>query len=353
MSARPHGAGRAGGRRTTGDTPMSSTIDRSRIRALAALLALGAASAAAPFAHAQGGAPFPAKPVRIVVPFPAGGTTDILARLLAAELRQKWGQAVVVENKPGASGTIFSEQLAHLPPDGYTLMLTATHHVINPGLYRNLRYDTRNDFTPIAQVAVVPNVLVVHPSTPLGSVKELIDHARANPGKLNFGSSGTGGANHLSGELFKSMAGVDMVHIPYKGAAPALNDLLGGQIPVMFDSVPGVLQHIRAGKLRALGVTSRERAPTLPDVPTIDEAGLKGFEATAWFGLYAPRMPADFARRLGDDVLQVLQGARVRGQFTEQGAEPGRMTQPEFAAFVDAELAKWTRVIAEARVKID
>lgn len=322
------------------------------ILASAAVLA-GATAFMVPLAaHAQS---YPVRGVKIVVPFPPGGTTDILARLLANELTARWAQPVVVENRAGASGTIFSEQLARMPADGYTLMLTATHHVINPGLYRGaLKYNTRTDFTPIAQVAAVPNVLVVNPSFPAKTVQEMIQYAKANPGKVNFGSSGTGGANHLAGELFKSMAGVNMVHVPYKGAAPALNDLLGGQIPVMFDSVPGVLQHIRAGKLRALGVTSLRRTATLPDVPTLDEAGLKGFDATAWFGLYAPgNMPADLKQKLSTDVLQALQSPRVRPQFLEQGAEPGTMTQPQFAAFVDAELDKWSRVIVDANVKID
>jgi len=317
----------------------------------AATLGIVAAVAAPMAAQAQD---FPAQPVKIVVPFPAGGTTDILARLLAKELQERWGKPVVVDNRAGASGTIFSEQLARMPADGYTLMLTATHHVINPGLYKSLRYDTRTDFTPLALVAAVPNVLVVHPSFAPKSVQELVAHAKANSGKVNFGSAGTGGANHLSGELFKSLAGVDMVHVPYKGAAPALNDLLGGQIPMMFDSVPGVLQHIQSGKLRALGVTSLKRSPTLPDVPTLDEAGLRGFEATAWFGLYAPgRMQPQLREKIAGDVLQVLKGAAIRSQFASLGAEPGTLTQPQFAAFVDAELTKWVKVINDAHVKID
>jgi tripartite-type tricarboxylate transporter receptor subunit TctC len=316
----------------------------------AAALCLGALCAATQAASTQD---FPDHAVRLVVPFPAGGTTDILARLLGNALGAQWSQPVVVENKPGASGTIFSEQLARMPADGYTLMLTATHHVINPALYKNLRYDSRKDFTPIAQVAAVPNVLVVNPAFPAHTVAELIQYAKANPGKVNFGSAGTGGANHLSGELFKSMAGVNMVHIPYKGAAPALNDLLGGQIPVMFDSVPGVLQHIKAGKLRALAVTSLTRSPALPDVPTLDEAGVKGFEATAWFGLYAPgNMPADLTAKLSRDVLAALRSPEIRQQFALQGAEPGTMAQPQFARFVDAEMDKWAKVIADAHITI-
>ncbi|MBO1113504.1 tripartite tricarboxylate transporter substrate binding protein [Bordetella petrii] len=318
--------------------------------AAAATLAL--ATLLAPSAS-QAQPAYPARSVTLVVPFPPGGTTDILARLLANELGQQWKQTVVVENKPGASGTIFSEQLARSEPDGYTLMLTATHHVINPSLYKNLRYDTRKDFTPIAEVAAVPNVLVVNPSFPAQNVQQLIAYAKAHPGKVNFGSSGTGGANHLSGELFKSMAGIDMVHIPYKGAAPALNDLLGGQIPVMFDSVPGVLQHIQAGKLRALGVTSLKRSAALPDVPTLDEAGVKGFEAMAWFGLYAPgNMPPALSKQISTAVLAALQSPQIKQQFAKQGAEPGTMSQPEFASFVNTEIDKWAKVIADAHISI-
>ncbi|MCA0440784.1 tripartite tricarboxylate transporter substrate binding protein [Hydrogenophaga sp.] len=322
-----------------------------KARLTAAALGILCAAAAPLAAHAQD---FPTHPVKIVVPFPAGGTTDILARQLAKELGERWGKPVIVDNKAGASGTIFSEQLARMPPDGHTLMLTATHHVINPGLYKNLKYDTRTDFTPLAQVAAVPNVLVVHPSFPPKTVQQLVAYAKANPGKVNFGSSGTGGANHLSGELFKLMAGVEMVHVPYKGAATALTDLLGGQIPMMFDSVPGVLQHIQSGKLLALGVTSLKRSPALPNVPTIDEAGLKGFEATAWFGLYAPgRMDPKLREKLAGDVRQVLQSANIRSQFAALGAEPGSMTQAQFTSFVDAELTKWVKVISDANVKID
>ncbi|WP_338880120.1 tripartite tricarboxylate transporter substrate binding protein [Achromobacter veterisilvae] len=300
---------------------------------------------------------FPDHPVRLVVPFPPGGTTDILARMLSNALGTEWKQPVVVENKPGASGTIFSEQLARTPADGYTLMVTATHHVINPALYKNLRYDSRKDFTAVAQVAAVPNVLVINPDfaarNRINSVADLIAYAKANPGKVNFGSAGTGGANHLSGELFKSMTGVSMVHIPYKGAAPALNDLLGGQIPIMFDSVPGVLQHIKAGKLRALAVTSLTRSSALPDVPTLDEAGVKGFEATAWFGLYAPgNMDPKLLAKISGDVLAALRSPSIQEQFAQQGAMPGTMTQPEYARFVNAEMDKWAKVIDDAHITI-
>lgn len=297
---------------------------------------------------------YPSGPVKIVVPFPPGGTTDILARVLANELTKKWGQTVLVENKPGASGTIFSEQLTHMPADGYTLMVTATHHVINPSLYKNLKYNTRTDFTPISLVAGVPNVLVVNPAFPVNNVQELIVYAKANPGKVMFGSSGTGGANHLSGELFKAMAKIDMQHVPYKGAAPALNDLLGNQISVMFDSIPGVLSHIKAGKLRALGVTSLARSSALPNVPTISESGLKGFEALAWFGMYAPpQMSPELLKKISGDVLAVLQSPQVKNQFAEQGADSSNMTQAEYAKYVDAEITKWAKVISDANIKAE
>ena len=342
--------------------------DRLKIRALVALVvaaacaALAVAGVLAPVQAQTPGQPstpgaapgFPTQPVKIVVPFPPGGTTDILARQLANELTQMWRQPVLVENRAGASGTIFSGQLVRMAPDGHTLMLTATHHVINPGLYKTLKYDTRTDFTSIAQVAAVPNVLVVNPMFAARSAADLVTMARARPGEINFGSSGTGGANHLAGELFKSVAGIDMVHIAYKGAAPALNDLLGGQIPVMFDSVPGVLAQIQAGKLRALAVTSLTRSPVLPSVPTLDEEGFKGFDATAWFGLYGPpAMKADLLARIATDVRVALNSAQVKAAFEQQGAVPGTMTQPQFAAFVDAEITKWSKVINDAKIKVD
>jgi len=297
---------------------------------------------------------FPAEAVKIIVPFPPGGATDILARQVANELGLKWGVPVVVDNRSGASGMIGSEQLVQSRPDGYTLMVTATHHVINPSLYKNLKYDTRKDFTPIALIASVPNVLVVNPSLPVKSVQELIKYAKDHPGAISFGSTGTGGANHLAGELFKHATGIDIVHVPYRGEAPALNDLIGGHIPMMFDSLPGVIQHIRSGKLRALGVTSLKRASAAPDIPTIDESGVKGFDAIAWFGMYAPGgMPADLTRKISTDVLDVLRSPRIRTQFAAQGAEPGTLSQPEFVNFVNAEIAKWGKVIATANIKLN
>jgi tripartite-type tricarboxylate transporter receptor subunit TctC len=269
---------------------------------------------------------FPSQPIKIIVPFPPGGTTDILARELGNELAQKWGVPVVVDNRGGASGTIGSEQLVHSAPDGYTLMVTATHHVINPSLYKSLKYDTRRDFTPIALVAVVPNVLVVHPSLGVNSVQELIKRAKEQPGKINFGSTGPGGANHLAGELFKYTA----------------------------DSLPGVIQHIQSGRLKALAVTTVQRARAAPDIPTMQEAGVKDFEATAWFGLYAPaNMPAELTRKLSTDVLEALKSPRVQMQLRKQGAEPGTLGQPDFVKFVDSEMTRWNKVITTANITLN
>lgn len=294
---------------------------------------------------------YPARSVRILVPFPPGGTTDILAREVAAQASARWGQPVVVENKGGASGTIGSEQVKNAAPDGYSLLLTATHHVINPTLRKSLPYDTKRDFTSIALIATVPNVLVVHPAFPAQSVADLVRLAKEKPGSISFASTGIGGANHLSGELFKVMAGVDMVHVPYKGAAPAMNDLIAGHVPVMFDGLTGVVPQLSAGKLRALGVTTLRRVPAIPQVPTIDEAGVKGFEVTSWFGLYGPpNIPVGVVARLSSEMLAVLATAEIRERFARHGADPGTLSQPEFTRFVESEIDKWSRVIEQARI---
>jgi len=298
---------------------------------------------------------YPDRAVTIVVPFPAGGTTDILARQLGNALGNKWGVPVVIENKSGASGTIGSAYVARSAPDGYTLMVTATHHVINPTLLKKtIPYDTKKAFTSLAMVASVPNVLVVNKNFEPKTVQQLIDLAKKKPGELNFGSAGIGGANHLSGELFAHMAGIKLTHIPYRGAAPSLTDLLAGQIPMMFDSVPGVIAHIKSGDLRALGVTSAERVPQLPDVPTIAEAGVKGFEAIAMFGLYGPAgMPDDIVATISRDVSQVLAAPDLKKKFAELGATPGHMSQPEFAKYVNDEIDKWGAVIEAADIKLE
>jgi len=294
---------------------------------------------------------FPASSIRIVVPFPAGGTTDILARFVAQYLGDKLGVTAIVENRPGASGTIGSEMVAKSPNDGSVLLLTATHHVINASLYRKLPYDTQKDFSSIAIVASAPNALVVNKDFPAKTVADLIAMAKKEPGKLSFGSSGIGGANHLSGELFKQMAGVDIVHVPYKGAAPAMNDLIGGHIPIMFDTLPTVLPAAAAGTIRVLAVTSKERAASLPDAPTLDQSGVKGFEATAWFGLYMPQANGNAAyTKLVAAMKDILAAPATREKFATQGVEPGKLVGADFTKFVDAEITKWAGVVKTANV---
>ncbi len=291
------------------------------------------------------------KSMRIIVPFPAGGTTDILARYIAQELNAKYGISAIVDNRAGASGTVGSEVVARSPADGAVLLLTATHHVINPGLFRKLPYDTKTEFSPVALIATAPNALVVNKDFPVKDVAELIALAKKEPGKLSFGSAGTGGANHLSGELFKQMAGVDIVHVPYKGAAPAMNDLVAGHIPIMFDTLPTVIPNAMSGKLRVLAVTSTERAPSLPDVPTLDESGVKGFEATAWFGLYMPKAtdPAVYDR-LVTAVVKILEDPALAEKFASQGVAAGKLSGEAFRKFVDAEIEKWGTVVEAAKI---
>lgn len=298
-------------------------------------------------------AAYPEKPIRLVVPYTPGGVTDLLARAVGEKLGKSLGQSVVVDNRPGGGANIGADLVAKSPPDGYTLLMgSAATHAINSSLYRQIPYDHVKDFAPVTLVAKVPNILVVHPSVPAQSVKELIALAKAKPGQLNFGSSGSGGTIHLSGELFKSMAGIDMVHIPYKGSAPAVTDLLGGQIQVMFDS--SVIPYVNAGKLRALGVTSARRSSALPDVPTIAEAGLPGYEATAWFGILAPAgTPREIITKLNTEIVRALNDPEMQERLRSQGAEVAGNTPEEFAAFIKAETQKWAKVVKESGARVD
>jgi tripartite-type tricarboxylate transporter receptor subunit TctC len=323
------------------------------LRILAAATGIAALALALP-TGAQAPA-YPTKPVRIVVPFPAGGATDILARAVAQKLSDTWGQAFVVDNRPGAGGNIGSELVAKSAPDGYTLeMGTVGTHAINASLYAKMPYDHVKDFAPIILVAGVPNVLVVHPSVPVNSVQELVAYAKANPGKLNFASSGSGTSIHLSGELFKVMAGVQMTHVPYKGSAPALSDLLGGQVQLMFDNLPPSLPQIKAGKLRALGVTSVARAPALPDTPTIAESGLPGFDASSWFGLLAPAgTPPAVIAKLNTEIAKWLVTPEAREKLIAIGANIAGGTPEDFARHIQAETAKWAKVVKESGAKVD
>jgi tripartite-type tricarboxylate transporter receptor subunit TctC len=298
---------------------------------------------------------YPTKPIRLVVPFPPGGATDILARDVAQKLTEAWGQSVIVDNRPGAGGNIGSELVAKSAPDGYTLeMGTVGTHAINASLYAKMPYDHVKDFMPVILVAGVPNVLVVNPAVPANSVAELIAYAKANPGKLNFASSGNGTSIHLSGELFKVMAGVQITHIPYKGSAPALQDLLAGQVQMMFDNLPPSLPQIKAGKLRALAVTSLTRAPALPDVPTLSESGLPSFEASSWFGILVPAgTPAPIVTKLNAEIAKWLATPEAKEKLAKQGANAAGGTPDDFAKHIAAETAKWAKVVKESGAKID
>jgi len=283
-------------------------------------LAIITITAAMLFGSAGGASaqPFPTKPIRIIVPFPAGGTTDVFARMISQKLSENLKQQVLVDNRAGASGMIGTEMVVKAPPDGYTLMITATHHAINPSLYKKLPYDTLKDLVAITLVATSPNVLVAHPTFPPNTIQELIALARAKPGQLNFASTGIGGANHLSGELFKSMAGIDIVHIPYKGAAPAMNDLLAGHVSLMFDTIGIELPYVKAGKLKALAVTTAKRTTIAPDIPTIAESGLPGYEAVSWFGMYGPAgMPKEIFTRINTEVAKVLHSPDIQKRFID------------------------------------
>jgi len=320
----------------------------------AALFLLGvSAFALAAIAGAQAPA-YPTKPIRLVVPFPAGGATDILAREVAKHLTDAWGQSVVVDNRPGAGGNIGSELVAKAAPDGYTLeMGTVGTHAINASLYSKMPYDHVRDFVPVILVAGVPNVLEVNPALPVNSVQELIAYAKANPGKLNFASSGSGTSIHLSGELFKVMAGVQMTHVPYKGSAPALQDLIGGQVQLMFDNLPPSLPQIKAGKLRALAVTSSVRAPALPDVPTIAESGLPGFEASSWFGILAPAgTPPAIIAKVNAEVSKWLASPEGKEKLAGIGANAAGGSPEDFTRHIQAETAKWAKVVKESGAKV-
>ena len=322
-------------------------------RALLASAAVAAVTAAVP-AMAQAPA-YPNKPITIIVPFAAGGTTDILARLVGQYLGTELGQPVLVDNRVGAGGNIGGQLAARSAADGYTLFMgTVGTHAINQSLYSKMPFDPIKDFAPISRVANVPNLLVANPQQPFKNVKELIAYAKANPGKINFGSSGNGSSIHLSGELFKMMTKVDMIHVPYKGSAPAMNDLLGNQIAIMFDNMPSAIQHVRAGKLRPLAVTTAKRSPELPDVPTIAEAGVPGYEATSWFGLLAPaNTPAPIVDKIDAALMKVYKNPELLKKFADQGAEPVVETPAQFATFIKAETAKWGKVVKESGATVD
>ncbi|WP_407645021.1 Bug family tripartite tricarboxylate transporter substrate binding protein [Diaphorobacter caeni] len=298
---------------------------------------------------------FPNKPITIVVPFSAGGTTDILARVIAQDLGKQLGQSVVVDNRAGAGGNIGGALAARAPADGYTLFMgTVGTHAINEALYKKMPFNPGKDFQPLSRVANVPNLLVANPNQPFRTVPELIAYAKAHPGQVNFGSSGSGSSIHLSGELFKMMAKVDMVHVPYKGSAPAVTDLLGNQIAIMFDNMPSAISHVRAGKLRPIAVTTPKRSPELPDVPTIAEAGVPGYEATSWFGLFTTAgTPKPVVDKLSAALAKSLAAPAVRSKIKEQGGEVVSETPEQFAAFIKTEADKWAKVVKASGATAD
>lgn len=296
---------------------------------------------------------FPVKPIRMIVGVAPGGATDILARAVGARLSETFKQQVIVENRPGANHIIGGEITAKSPRDGYTIQMVPEGFVINASVYAKLPFDPLKDFSPIAIVANVPNILVVHPSLPVRTVKQFAAIARARPGQLSYGSSSVGSPSHMSGELFKVMAKVDYVHVPYKGQSLALVDLMGGHIQFLFPSIPSAVAHIRSGKLIPLGVTTKQRAGALPDVPTIDEAGIKGYEVSGWYGVIGPAgIPQPIVGRLNKAINDYLQAPDSRKQLSNEGADPRTGTPEEFGAAMAADLQKWAKVVAAAGIKI-
>lgn len=323
----------------------------SAISRLAACCVLSAAVAGAAVAQS-----FPTKPIKIVATFNPGGASDILARLIAPKLAERLGQPVLVENRAGAGGNLGSDYVAKSAPDGHTLVVGYIGtHAVNPTLYPNIPFDAVKDFAPVAFLASIPSALVVHPSVEAKSVAELISLAKARPGRLNYGSGGSGTAPHLAAELFKTMTNVDMVHIPYKGSGPAVTDLLGGQISLMFNTMIQTIPHVQSGKLRALAVTSAKRSQAMPELPTLAESGLPGYEMVGWFGLLAPAgTPRDVVMKLNKEVNEILNLPDVKERLAALGSEPTDITTPEqFGNYIKTEIAKWAKVIKASGMKVE
>ena len=327
---------------------------------LVSLLA-AAAVATSSYAEAQSGqsakaraGKFPAKPVRIVIGLAPGGATDIVARALAQKLTENLGQPVIVDNRAGAAGSIAAALVAKSPADGYTLLIVSSSYAINPGLYNDLPFDPVRDLAPITLIAEAPFLLVVNPALPAATVKELIALAKAQPSALNYSSGGNGTSGHLAGELFKSLAGVTMTHVPYKGAGPATVDVIAGQIQMTFASVVSALPHVKANRLRALGVTSEKRSSALPSVPTISEAGVKGYRTGSWYGVLAPAgTPADIVGTLNAEFAKVMQQPDMKARMAGEGAEPIAGTPAQFAAYLEVEIRKWAKIIRESGIRGD
>ncbi len=323
---------------------------RRRIIAAATLIS---AAGMLPFGAAIGADDFPSRPVTFVVPFPPGGPVDVSARLSTQPLDALWSKAAVVDNRAGAGGIVGAQVVAKAAPDGYNYLFASIHHTVLPSLRTDLTYDIEKDFVPVAMIGTFPIFLVVHPSVPVNSVAELIDYAKKNPGKLSFGSSGTGGGTHLAGELFNSMAGTSILHVPYRGSAPAMADLLGGQVQVMFADGPSAVPHVASGKVRALGVGYTEPSRMLPDVPTI-AASVPGYEAYSWTGVVAPAgTPADIVKKVNADLTKIISDPAVAERMLKAGTEVKPGTPEEFGQFISAEIAKWGAVIKQANITIE
>ncbi|MBI4207841.1 MAG: tripartite tricarboxylate transporter substrate binding protein [Betaproteobacteria bacterium] len=318
------------------------------------VLALLVASAA-PGAFAQAPADtYPGKPIRLIVPFAPGGGTDITARTIAQKLTERSGQQVIVDNRPGANGTIGVDIASKSAPDGYTLSMISSSHSVNVSLYKKLPYDLANDLAPITQATSQPYALVVHPSVPAKSVKELVALARAKPGTLNYGSSGTGGLSHLSGALLGSLAKVDIVHIPYKGGSPAMTDVIAGQIQMLFSTILQSHAHLKSGKLRGLAVTTAKRSPAEPNLPTMQEAGVPGYEVAGWYGVVAPaKVPQPILAKLNREIVEILRSPDVGPRLAADGSEPVGSTREAFGAHIRSEIAKWNKLVKEANIRAE
>ena len=322
---------------------------------LAAIIAVAAASTAASAQGAPPAANYPTKPIRLVVTYPPGGNTDLVGRAVAQKLGEAWGQQVVVDNRGGAGGVLGTVIAKQAAADGYTILLgTSAGMVLNPLLMNKLPYDPHRDFAPVSLVIVNPQLLVVHPGLPARNIREFIALAKAKPGQLNFGSSGVGTPNHLGGEMLKAMAGISIVHVPYKGGAASITDLIGGQVQLVISSAPSVVPHVKSGRLRALAIGSAKRTPALPDVPTVAESGVPGYEYTTWYGIFAPAgAPAPILGRLNAEIVRVLADRQLTQRFQSQGGDPASSTPAELTAYMKQETVRWTRVIKTAGIKTE
>jgi len=324
---------------------------RTIIKQVIGVAILGFAGLTGAVAMAQ---PYPSKPVHLIVPFPTGGVTDLVGRIIAQRLSERLGQPVVVENKGGAAGAIGAQVAARAAPDGYTLFMGTATHAINTTLVPKSGYDLLKDFAPVSLVASVPLLLAAHPSVPAKDVKDLVALAKQKKGELNFASGSSGSASHLAGEMLKTAAAIDVVHVPYKGGGPAIADLLAGHVTFMFENMPSILTHVQSGKLRGLAVTGQKRSPAAPDLPTMIESGYPGFEAGSWYGVYAPAgTPKEIVQKLNAELVKAINSPEMQRQLSAQGADPVGNTPEEFAAFIRAEIAKWAAVIKAAGVKAE